>query len=74
MSLRTFFRRKTKALQELVEIMKQLGYPLGWWLKEYEEEAWLMQQYSQNLLVQEEFGDLKKYKLLRSVQKELRHI
>lgn len=74
LSLRTFFRRKTNALNELVTILNNQGYPLHWWLNEYKDESWLMQQYHLNLVSEEETCDLKKYRLLKSVQEELKHI
>ena len=74
LSSRTFYRRKTNALQELVTILDDQGYPLHWWLAEYAEEGWLIQQYHHNLVTEEETNDLKKYRLLKSVQEELKHI
>ena len=49
MSLRTFFRRKTKALNNFMEEMELSGYNAEYFMKEYSQEKWFISVYNECL-------------------------
>lgn len=73
-SPRTFFRRKNNAMNEFMTVLKQAGYTMDWWIKEYENEKWLMNYFYKNVEKEIEFDNLGKYQLLKNVKKELTSI
>lgn len=74
MSLRTYFRHKQNAIFELKEILNKKRYTLSWFLKEYGDEKWLINQYENICQHLENFNDIEKFKMLKTVQKELNAI
>lgn len=73
-SPRTYFRRKNNAMKEFIAILNQAGYTFSWWVREYGNEKWLMNQFYKNVEKQLEFDNVEKYHMLKCVEQELRSI
>lgn len=74
MSTRTYFRRKNIAMMEMMTILKNAGYTLEWWLKEYGSEKWLVEQFYLTVEKEIEFDNFEQYKFIKNLKKELNSI
>lgn len=65
MSLRTFFRRKNKALNNFMEEMELAGFNAEYFIKEYSTERWFNSVYDECLHIKRENDGLSGYAVKR---------
>ena len=73
-SMRTFFRQKTIALQNFAKVLESLGYNHAKLITMLEDEKWLIELYNKTLVdgrSVKQSSKLSDYKLLKSVIKDL---